>query len=101
MEVTTSDQALVLNGRFDGRSTGEVREALYDRIEANDDDVVVDLSDVESIDATALKLLAAATKLMERDGRHLTLRGVRPELRRVIAYTRLRRLVSVERPLSA
>lgn len=91
------DQTLILHGQFDVRSTAMVREALYDRIENTTGDIVVDLADVQSIDATALKVLAATTKLMERQQRALVLRGCSPELRRVIAFTRLRRLVTVER----
>ena len=98
MEVTTSGRTLVLTGPFDGRSTSEVRQALYDRIGADSDDIIVDLTAVDSVDATALRLLAVATRLMERDGRSLTLRGCSPSLRRVLAFTRMRRLVSVERP---
>jgi anti-anti-sigma factor len=101
MEITTKMTAqgatLALSGRFDGRSTSQVRQVLYEWIDADSGDVVVDLSEVESIDAPALKLLAAATKFMERDGRLLILRGCSPSLRRVIAFTRLRGLVQVER----
>ncbi|HET6626470.1 MAG TPA: STAS domain-containing protein [Nocardioidaceae bacterium] len=97
MEITTNGATLFLAGRFDVRSTGMVREALYDHIDAHPANVVVDLSEVESIDATALKVLAAATKHMERDGRQLVLRGCSPAIRRIIAFTRLRRLVQVER----
>lgn len=97
MDVTTDGGTLALSGQFDVRCTGEVREALYRHIHDWPGDVVVDLSEVESIDPPALRVLAMATKVMERDGRALTLRGCSASLRRVIAFTRLRRLVQVER----
>lgn len=98
MQVSTDDATLYLSGRFDGRSTSMVRSALYDHIHTVGGDVVVDLSGVESIDSTALKVLAAAQFQVERSGRkHLILRGCTPAVRRVIAFTRLRRLISVER----
>ena len=102
MDITTNGATLFLAGRFDGRSTSTVRDALYRHINEQDADVVVDLSAVESVDVTALQVLAAATKHMERADRQLVLRGCSPSLRRVIAFTRLRRLIQMERsPLSA
>lgn len=98
MEVFKLGTTLALAGRFDGRSTGMVREALYSHIdETSDAVVVVDLSEVESLDSTALTLLGAASCYLEREGRHLVLRGATPAVRRVLAFTRLRRLFQVER----
>ena len=97
MEVSKLGSTLVLTGRFDGRSSGMVRDALYHHIDQTTEDVVVDLSEVESIDSTALKLLAAASFHLERAGRHLVLRGCTPAVRRVLAFSRLRRLFQLER----
>lgn len=97
MELVVHDRTLELRGHFDVRSTGMVRDALYRQIEETDGDLVVDVAKVEAVDATALRVLAVASKLMEREGRSLVLRGCSPSLRRVIALSRLRCVVNVER----
>jgi anti-anti-sigma factor len=97
MDVTSSGQILYLSGTFDVRSTAQVRDELYRHLDSTSGDVVVDLSRVESLDATALRMLAAATMIMERQHRGVRLTGCSPQLRRVLAFTRLRRLVQIDR----
>ena len=54
MEILTDGPILHLSGDFDVRSTWEVRNAIYDHLEGHDEDVVVDLTEVTTIDLTAL-----------------------------------------------
>ena len=97
MFMANEDSAMALSGRLDGRHASQVREALYERIEEADGDVVVDLTEVESIDGTVIKMLAAAALRLQRTGRHLVLRGCSPALRRVFAFGGLRRLFAWDR----
>jgi anti-anti-sigma factor len=97
MEIFTDGPTIHLSGDFDVRSTMEVRNAIYEHLHGHDEDVVVDLTDVTTIDLTALKVLAVATRQASRSGHHLTLRGCGPSVRRMLHLTRLIRVVEVER----
>ena len=97
MDIMTDGPTLVLSGDFDVRSTWEVRQAIYDLLEGHDEDVVVDLTDVDSVDITALKVLGVATREASRAGHHLTLRGCGPAVRRLLHLSHLIRVVEIER----
>jgi anti-anti-sigma factor len=97
MEIFTDGPTILLSGDFDVRSTMEVRNAIYEHLHGHDEDVVIDLTDVSTIDMTALKVLAVATRQASRDGHHLTLRGCGPSVRRMLTLTRLGRMVERER----
>ena len=102
MDITTDGPTLVLSGDFDVRSTSEVRDALHQQIRRRDDDVVVDLSGVEVVDLTALRVLGAASLAAARSGQLLRLRGCTPAVRRMLHISHLIRVVEVERePVSA
>jgi anti-sigma B factor antagonist len=92
-------ETLTLNGRLDASSVGEVRAALNRLIDTTGDDIVVEMSQVDVIDATGLGMLAAAHRRLERTGRQLILRGCADHVRRVLAVTGLARVMHVERVL--
>ncbi len=95
MRIVTDGPELVLTGDFDVRSTFQVRDALYDRL-AHHDEVVVDLTEVGAVDVTALRVLAAASRVAFRDGQHIRLRGCNGAVRRLLHLTHLMRLVEME-----
>ena len=97
MDIAFDGHALVLHGAFDVRSTWEVRNAIYERLESGDSDVVVDMTDVSTIDVTALRLLAVATRHAWLSGHHLTIRNPGPAVRRMVHLTRLAHAIEVER----
>jgi len=97
MQGCRGSETLALTGRVDASSVGEVRASLDRCIAAGADDVVVDMSEVDVIDVTGLGVLAAAHRRLERAGRQLILRGCADHVRRVLAVTRLSRVMHVER----
>jgi anti-anti-sigma factor len=97
MEIMTDGPTLVLSGDFDVRSTWEVRQAIYERLNGHEQDVVVDLSGVDAIDVTAVKVLAYASREALRGGHHLTLRGCGPSVRRMLHLSHMIRFVEIER----
>ncbi len=96
MDIVTDGPVLVLQGDFDVRSTWEVRTAIYERLDCGQH-VVVDMSDVDAIDVTALRVLAVATRQASLSGNHLTLRNCGPAVRRMMHLSRLAHSFEVER----
>jgi len=99
MHGARGSETLALSGRLDASSVGEVRACLDRLIDTSADDVVVDMSGVDVIDVTGLGVLAGAHRRLERAGRQLILRGCADHVRRVLAVTRLSRVMHVERVL--
>jgi anti-sigma B factor antagonist len=97
MPGATENAPLALSGRLDASNVGEARASLNQYIDTTSDDVVVDLSRVDLIDVTGLGMLAGAHRRLERAGRQLILRGCADHVRRVLAVTRLARVMHVER----
>jgi anti-anti-sigma factor len=97
MDIVHDGGTLVLTGDFDVRSTMEVRTAIHEHLDLFDQDLVVDLSGVETIDLTAARVLAYATLEAGRSGHHLFLRGCGPAVRRMLHLSRLARVIEVER----
>ena len=95
-EDGTVSTALELSGVLDVRRLTEVRASVYAMIARTTGDVVVDISRVESLDMTTLKMLAVANRVAERQARRVVLRGASPGVRRLLHFSHMRWMIPVE-----
>ncbi len=84
---------VALGGRLDVSAAAETRALLHAALDNGTGDLVVDLSDVEIIDATGLGVLLGADRRAKVLGRRLMVRGANPRVRRILRVTRLDRVL--------
>lgn len=100
MVVSSTIEDLVkIGSQLDVRNVGQARAVLHRVIENATGDVVVDMAGLEIIDAAGLGMLTAAHLRAERAGHHLILRHCTNDFRRVLAMTRLHRILYIDRSL--
>jgi anti-anti-sigma factor len=92
---------IALSGRLDVRSVADVRSALHAAIDAGSGDLVVDVSGVETIDATGLGMLLGADRRAKTAGRRVVLRDAGPRLTRLLRATRLHKVLTVDEAVPA
>lgn len=94
--VPGSHTVLALEGRLDVRSAADVRARLHQAVDGGTGDLVLDLSALAAWDATGLGVIMGTHRRAGRLGRRLVLRGVPPQLQRLLVATKLHRILAVE-----
>ncbi|TCC42895.1 anti-sigma factor antagonist [Kribbella capetownensis] len=97
MLAPTPKNVVQLTGILDVRTVGDVRQTLNTIIDTSVGDVIVDLERVDAVDATGLGLLVATHRRTQSLGRQLVLWHPMPSVIRILAVTRLHRVLRVER----
>ena len=95
--TVTDDGVVVLVGRLDVRGAATAREAQHEALARGDGLLRVDLSGVELLDATGLGVLVGTHRRARLQGREMVLCDAGPRVARLLALTRLDRIIAVER----
>ena len=96
VQRTGVEDEILLSGRLDCRSAAEVRDTLHAVLAASSGRLVVDLSDIELLDATGLGVLVGAHRRARLTGRDLVLRGAPTRVARLLRLARLDRVITLE-----
>jgi anti-sigma B factor antagonist len=84
-------------GALDVTTAATIRADLTDLLAAGGtDDLVVDLHQMGALDTVGLGLLVGIHRQAQRAGRRLVLTGVPPRMSRVLAVTRLNRVLTID-----
>ncbi len=94
MWLEVAEPAVIEAGEhLDARNVSDVRGRVDQALQTPATDVVLDMSQLQLIDAAGLGLVAATHVRCSRAGVHLVLRDCPPRFRRLLAVTRLNRIL--------
>lgn len=87
---------VAINGDLDMKTAGPLREALDQLIDRyRDKHLVIDLAEVDFIDSSGLGVLLGRYKKLAAEDRSLSLVGVRPSVKAVLALTGMLAIIPV------
>jgi anti-anti-sigma factor len=90
---TDAPTVVHVSGRFDTHTAAGIRELLHAAVQQGDGLLLIDMSTVDTFDATGLGVLVGTHRLAEQAGRQLALRGTPARLTRLLHLTRLDRFL--------
>ena len=96
MYIRGDHAELVVGGRLDVRSAADARTVLHSAVDDGVGDLVLDLSELDSWDATGLGVIMGAHRRGGRRGRRRVGRRVPPQMQRLLVATRLHRILAIE-----
>src|ERR1700760_2355691 len=96
MRIRGDHTRLTIEGRLDVRTAADARSVLHRAVDYGHGDLVLDLSLLDSWDATGLGVIMGTHRRAGRAGRRLVLRGVPPQMQRLLIATRLHRILTIE-----
>jgi anti-sigma B factor antagonist len=85
-----------LNGRVDATTVGELRDRLHAAVDGGAGVMVLDLTEVDRIDATGLAMLVGTHRRALGAGRRLILRGTPRRVERLLGASGLGRVLLSE-----
>jgi anti-sigma B factor antagonist len=88
---------VLVTGRLDVSTVGRVRDEIYDALELGGGDVRVSLAGVDLLDATGLGMLVGAHRRALALDKRLVLVDLPNRVTRLLAVTRLHRILHIER----
>jgi len=89
---------VALPSRVDVTTSADVRYAIHIAIDAaTQGDVIIDASNLETVDVAGLGVLVAAHRRARQAGRRLVLCDAPPRIVRLFAVTRLHRVLTLDR----
>ena len=95
-QVNAAGDLVVIHGALESTNAADVRLVLHEAVDRGSGDLVVDLREVNHIDATGLGLLVGAHRRAQRADRRVVLRDVPPRVHRLLTVTRLNRVIASE-----
>ena len=95
-QANAAGDLVVIRGPLESASAPDVRAVLHEAVDRGTGDLVVDMRDVDHIDATGLGLLVGAHRRAQRADRRIVLRAVPPRVQRLLMVTRLHRVIPSE-----
>ncbi|QMU79142.1 STAS domain-containing protein [Streptacidiphilus sp. PB12-B1b] len=96
MRIRGDHDELAIEGRLDVRTAADARSVLHRAVDHGHGDLVLDLSGLDSWDATGLGVLMGTHRRAGRCGRRMVLRGIPPQLQRLLVATKLHRILAIE-----
>ena len=95
------DSLVILAGRVDASTVSAVRESVHSALDHGSGPLVVDLTDVHTVDITGLAMLIGAQRKASTAGRAIVLRGVPVRVSRLLRATHLDRAFAADSAHSA